>query len=130
MESGLTISANSITCSTIEYRDEIERINDSTKGYLGCDIKEASDDILVCEYIYLLEHLVDIRKDYELCLLRKKEEYEKYNKDMDFKEFLVKNAELDDESWLLETEVYSGITNELIERGYLAYIDILWNRYF
>lgn len=112
-----------------DYRDYVDRINDDKHGYLGCDIETASDDILICEYIYLLKHVKDIREDYELCLIRHKDEYQKYNKETDFTKFLTENASLDDASWLLETEVYSGLVDELIKRGYLAYIDVLWNRY-
>ena len=127
-DNGITITADKI-CINKGYRDYVDRINDDKHGYLGCDIQQDSDDILICEYIYLLNHVKDIREDYELCLLRHKDEYEKYNKETDFTEFLTENAILDDASWLLETEVYSGLANELIERGYLAYIDVLWNRY-
>lgn len=112
-----------------DYRDCVDRINDNTKGYLDADIETASDDMLICEYMYLLRHVKAIREDYELCLLRHKDEYEKYNKETDFTKFLTENANLDDASWLLETEVYSGLANELIKRGYLEYIDVLWNRY-
>jgi len=123
------IPINMIHCDNQDWRDEVDRVNDNTKGYLGCDIEESSDEILICEYIYLLEHVKDIRKDYELCLIRHKDEYEKYNKETDFTKFLTEIASLDDSSWLLETEVYSGLANELIKRGYLAYIDALWSRY-
>lgn len=125
---GITITADKI-CLNNDYRNVIDRVNDNTKGYLDCDIEESNDDILICEYLYLLKHVKDIREDYELCLIRHKDEYEKYNKETDFTKFLTENANLDDASWLLETEVYSGLATELIKRGYLEYIDVLWNRY-
>lgn len=125
---GITITADKI-CLNNDYRNVIDRVNDNTKGYLDCDIEESNDDILICEYLYLLKHVKDIREDYELCLTRHKDEYEKYNKETDFTKFLTENASLDDASWLLETEVYSGLANELIKRGYIEYIDVLWNRY-
>lgn len=112
-----------------EYRDIADRVNDSKHGYLGCEIETSRDEILICEYMYLLQHIKDIREDYELCLIRHKDEYEKYNKETDFTKFLTENASLDDASWILETEVYSGLANELIKRGYIEYIDVLWNRY-
>lgn len=127
-DNDITITADKI-CISKDYRDVVDKVNDSTKGYLDADIATASDDILICEYIYLLKHVKDIRKDYELCLIRHKDEYEKYNKETDFTKFLTENANLVDASWLLETEVYSGLINELIKRGYLEYIDVLWNRY-
>lgn len=112
-----------------EYRDVADRVNDSKHGYLGCEIETSRDEILICEYMYLLQHIKGIREDYELCLLRNKEEYKKYNKETKFIKFLTENAALDDASWLLETEMYSGLANELIKRGYIEYIDVLWNRY-
>lgn len=127
-DNDITITADNI-CISKDYRDVVDRVNDSTKGYLDADIETASDDILICEYLFLLRHVKDIREDYELCLIRHKDEYEKYNKETDFTKFLTENANLDDASWLLETEVYSGLANKLIKKGYLEYIDVLWNRY-
>lgn len=113
----------------LDYRDYVDRINDDKHGYLGCNIKECRDDIIICEYIYLLKHVKDIREDYELCLLRNRQDYEKYNQEKTFEKYLCENAKLDDKSWLVDTEVYSGVANELIRRGYIEYLNILWNRY-
>ena len=132
--SGLTISATPISDFTFVSgeRNIIDKLNDREKLYrYGGKIKEVSDKELIEEYIYLIKNAGKIQQEYEMYLIGHKDELKKYKKMFGGNKDLLKDSyEKCQHEFILETEVFDSINEELDSRNYHDYTDVLWDRYY
>ena len=79
----------------------------------------------------MIENAKKIQQEYELYLISHKDELKKYKKLLGGSKDLLKDSYgVCHHEFLLETEVFDAIQEELYGRGYEEYCDILWDRYF
>ena len=117
---------------SIQERNIIEKLTDREHLYrFDEEIEDASDKELIEEYIYLIKNAIKIQQEYEFYLISHKDEIDKYKKLLGGGKDLLKDSYTNFEAnFILETEVFDAIQEELYGRGYEEYCAVLWDRYF
>ena len=117
---------------SIQERNIIEKLTDREHLYRFDEkIEDVSDKKLIEEYIYLIKNAIKIQQEYEFYLISHKDEIKKFKKLLGGGRNLLKDSYTKFEAnFILETEVFDAIQEELYGRGYEEYCDILWDRYF
>lgn len=133
-ESNLTISSTPISTFTFrtQERNIIDKLNDNEKLYrYGGKIKDVSDKELIEEFIYLIQNALKIQQEYEMYVISHKDELKKYKKLFGGNKNLLRNSyTIAPSEFIVGTDVFESINDELINRGYKDYADVLWDRYF